>query len=145
MAVKGNKTSTLDPLLAKIYHLLCHTRFLILIGQASGLFILLLKEIPQHWHLGVTSRDKHVSFGDFSTQAARSSSSAPPSQNEAGAGHCTAAPMATASSWGAAHTNCSSTSSCSFNPGLGAVENHRKGKNPSQNPTPVVITNWSLF
>lgn len=32
-----------------------------------------------------------------------------------------------------------------FNPGFGAIGNHRKGKNPSQNPTHVVIATRSSF
>lgn len=143
-AVRVNKTSTLKYLLAKICHPLCHTRFLILTDQTSGLFILLLKDIPQDWHLG--------SFPEISRWALGTSSLRVPELLL-----CPSLPKWDWSwslhssthgnsqlSWGAAHTNCS-TSSCSFNPGFGAVENHRKGKNPSQNPTPAVITNWSLF
>lgn len=93
-----------------------------------------------------------MNFGNFCAQAARSPPLPLPPQKEAGAGHCWACAMVTLDSW--THgtpqgqpTNCSNTSSCSFNPGSGAVENHRKGekKNPSQNPTRIVTTNWGLF
>lgn len=58
--------------------------------------------------------------------------------------HCTAGPVATGRSSGAAHTNCISTISCCFNPGFGAVENHRKGK--TQAKTQLMYDyNWSLF
>lgn len=101
--------------------------------------------IPQDWHLGHSLPE--ISRWTLGTSALRVPDLllCPSSPAEAGAGHCSAGPMAIASSSGAAHTNCSSTSSCSFNPGFGAVENHRKGKNPSQNPSHVVITSWSLF
>lgn len=59
--------------------------------------------IPQRWHLGHSLPDKQVNFGDFLGSRCQISSSAPPSPDEAGAGHHLACAMVTLHSW--THSN----------------------------------------